>query len=612
MSIQIDVARISGFRGLHNVEIKLSRVTVLLGINNSGKTSVIKALQLALGDYSRYLADEDFHICENEKAQERIVVDLRFIPINNNKRSPEFSETWQAYFGDKIQSEVDGKQFVVIRTTARHDKIKGGYLVERYHLTQWPEKDNWMEACENSRNRIRSRLDAIPYISIEAQRDIATELKEKASFIGKILSSIEYNEQDVLELEQMVAEINRVAIEKSEPLKSLREHLDGLGRSVEMNGQSELTPFPKKIRDLSKRFGVSFGDSEKHSFSIEYHGMGTRSWASMLTVKAFIDLLQTAHKKEDEPFFPIVAAEEPENHLHPNAQRTLYDQLLGIPGQVIISTHSPYIAGVADLHELRYLKRTGPTVTVHQLQEEFEGDDCRKLRREVIHSRGELLFSKIIVLSEGETEEQVLPVLFEAYSKRTPFLCGVSFVGVHGSGARYLPFFILAKSFDIPVFVFSDGEEKIKKELEKNYKKVFNVDSIEDASNIVVLEGTDFEGYLLDNGYQTIIETSIVACEENENYINEWIRTKNGTVKGSAITDKPKCSTCHQPIYEPIVRDYHGDSGRKEALLDILQKKKPMYAKAIAENLAILPKDQFPGKITQLFDGILCLIGGAL
>ena len=60
MSIQLDTVRICGFRGIANLEITLPKVTVLLGQNNSGKTSVIKALQLALGDYSRYLSDEDF------------------------------------------------------------------------------------------------------------------------------------------------------------------------------------------------------------------------------------------------------------------------------------------------------------------------------------------------------------------------------------------------------------------------------------------------------------------------------------------------------------------------------------------------------------------------
>ncbi|MDC9567309.1 ATP-dependent endonuclease, partial [Pseudoalteromonas sp. GAB2316C] len=155
----------------------------------------------------------------------------------------------------------------------------------------------------------------------------------------------------------MVAEINKEAIKKSEPLKELKSHLDNLNQSFSGSGRTELTPFPKKIRDLSKRFSVHFGDSEKSSFSMEYHGMGTRSWASMLAVKAFTELMAKKHRKEFEPFFPIIAAEEPEAHLHPNAQRTLFQQLEDTAGQTIISTHSPYLAGMSDLRDLRGLSK---------------------------------------------------------------------------------------------------------------------------------------------------------------------------------------------------------------------------------------------------------------
>lgn len=192
---------------------------------------------------------------------------------------------------------------------------------------------NWQDARVNNKNRLGKRLEFVPFIPIDAQRDIHSELKEKSSFVGRVLSSVEYDDKDVAELERMVAEINKEAIEKSEPLKRLKNHLDNLNQSFEGSGQTELTPFPKKIRDLSKRFSVNFGESDKSSFSMEYHGMGTRSWASMLTVKAFTELLVKNHEEEAEPFFPIMAAEEPEAHLHPNAQRTLYRQLVDALGK---------------------------------------------------------------------------------------------------------------------------------------------------------------------------------------------------------------------------------------------------------------------------------------
>ena len=119
MGILLDRVRISGFRAIANIEITLPKVTVLLGQNNAGKTSLIKAIQLALGDYARFLSEEDFYINQHDIAQEEIKVDLRFVPFENDKHLLEFSEIWQQKFGDQIQSSVDGQQFVAIRTIAK-------------------------------------------------------------------------------------------------------------------------------------------------------------------------------------------------------------------------------------------------------------------------------------------------------------------------------------------------------------------------------------------------------------------------------------------------------------------------------------------------------------
>ena len=61
MTILIDTVRIANFRGIKEVEVNLSPTTLLVGANNAGKTSFLKALHLALGADSRTLPKEDFH-----------------------------------------------------------------------------------------------------------------------------------------------------------------------------------------------------------------------------------------------------------------------------------------------------------------------------------------------------------------------------------------------------------------------------------------------------------------------------------------------------------------------------------------------------------------------
>lgn len=539
MTIQVDVVRICGFRGVSNIELTLPRVTVLLGQNNAGKTSVIKALQLALGDYSRYLSDEDFHIGEDEKKQETITVDVRFIAVEGAARALEFTEEWQQEFGDKIQAEADGKQFVAMRTIVKPDRVKGGYIIERYHMDAWPEYVGWQNVHVNNRNRIGKRLDSIPYISIDAQRDIHNELKEKSSFIGRVLSSVEYDEKDVSELEQMVAKINEEAIGKSESLRQLKAHLDDLNQSFNGSGKTELTPFPKKIRDLSKRFSVHFGESDKNSFSMEYHGMGTRSWASMLTVKAFTEITARNHEKEAEPFFPILAAEEPEAHLHPNAQRTLFQQLHDNLGQVIISTHSPYLVGMSDINNLRGLIRSSTEIKSTQLIEGLDPEDLNILQREIMRFRGELLFSKALVLFEGVTEEQIIPAMFSAYFGKSAFALGVNCISV--SGKNYPPFVKMAISFGIPVCIVSDNDGNTKGEVESQIEKIKQGTSLllnSDTFFITYLShGNDIEAELVKViGMRDEIVEALVKAETRGSDNERYVEAKTREV--TALTDE--------------------------------------------------------------------------
>jgi putative ATP-dependent endonuclease of OLD family len=333
---------------------------------------------------------------------------------------------------------------------------------------------------------------------------------------------------------------------------------------------------------------------------MEYHGMGTRSWASMLTVKAFTDLMAAKHEKEAKPFFPILATEEPEAHLHPNAQKTLYRQLAESKGQVIVSTHSPYLAAMADQSELRYLKKSSDIIVAQHLGPQLETEDRRRLQREVIHSRGEILFSKALVLCEGETEEQVLPILFKKYFGNDAFVLGLNFIGVGGSGKKYHPFLTFAKEFSIPIFIFSDGEELAIKGLKKSYEIVFGETDITKCPNITILDNTDFEGYLISSRYKPTIEAAIKELD-GADAIEKWIVQKHGTSAGREKTSDPSCPTCKQPIYANVLRDYKSSDGYDQALIDILDSSKPKYAPVIADKLCELEReylfswDKIPG-----------------
>ncbi|MCY4001748.1 MAG: AAA family ATPase [Bacteroidetes bacterium] len=506
MSILIDRVRISGFRGLKDIEINLSRITLLLGVNNSGKTSIIRALQLALGNYSRYLSNDDFHIDSNDIRCEKIIVDLRIIPLNiQGMRKENFMEDWVDEFGNYLRSEaIDGKpekyQFLAMRTVAYPDPIKGGFSVDHFVLDQWVPFSLWQSVESKNDNRINRRFESIPFISVDAQRDIHQELRDRTSFIGKILSAVQYENTDVSELETLIASINEKAVAKSEPLRILKNQLDTMNQSADGDGIAEITPIPKKMRDLAKRFSIHFGDSDKNLFSMEYHGMGTRSWASMLAFKAFVELKAEIYQREHKAFNPIIALEEPESHLHPNAQRTLYQQLKNNPNsQVVVSTHSPYLPAISSLSEIRMLKKTHTGVQANSLIDDLNEWEVTKLRTKIIRHKGDIFFSKILILVEGETEENLIPGMFKLYSGSHLFEKGIDCIGV--GGKEYRPFLIFALSYDIPVCIISDNDKNTKSEVELQISKIqneYDFDMTEKNFSLEFLgEGKNLENELL-------------------------------------------------------------------------------------------------------------------
>ena len=82
MSILINEVRVAGFRGLENIQVSLEHTSILTGMNNTGKTSFLKALQLALGN-RQFISQDDFFI-HGSSISEKIIIDLLIVPIDND------------------------------------------------------------------------------------------------------------------------------------------------------------------------------------------------------------------------------------------------------------------------------------------------------------------------------------------------------------------------------------------------------------------------------------------------------------------------------------------------------------------------------------------------
>ena len=531
MDIFIDRVKIANFRAIKQLEVSLAPFTVLVGTNNSGKTTFLRALHLALGEGRKFVSKEDFHIDEGVAAEE-IVIDIRIVPVDDEcKRSKNFGDPW--FPGIFLESQICNEndyEYIACRTRIVPDTRKsGGYSFERINLKQWDNSSSWPDKSQE--NGKTQTFDAIPLYFIDAQRDILQDLRDKGSFLGRLSSQIQFDKNKIVEIEKLLADLNSSIVNDSQVLKHLADRLAELSDTIgTKRADIEITPIHKKIRDIGKGLNIHLAEGEAESLPLDYHGMGTRSWASLLAVKAFVSWEVQESRKNEEPFHSILALEEPESHLHPNAQRHLFSQISLMDGQKIISTHSPFIASKSHLTDIRHFYRTAAGLVVGQVS---ETDDIKKVEREIMNTRGELLFAKAVVLCEGLTEEQMLPIFAQEHWKKSHFENGICFAGT-GSGKNYKVFISFCRSFHIPWFILGDSEADIVQRLDKALAEL-GLQESEESSNIILLPNRQkIETYLIAQGYQPDLKKAIFEfeMEKNDGANDQYRKKKKNEING--------------------------------------------------------------------------------
>jgi putative ATP-dependent endonuclease of the OLD family len=178
----------------------------------------------------------------------------------------------------------------------------------------------------------------------------------------------------------------------------------------------------------------------------------------------------------------IFAMEEPENSLHPKAQR----QLLGViqeissVNQVIVTTHSPVFIDRSKYESNILLTRTASGNTIAKV---FEPTDIQEVRVDLgIRASDALLKGggNCAVLVEGSTEEDGFPIFLQKLGF-SEFELGIAIIKMGGSDyPKVRGICSLLKSYDIPCVVVLDkdaqqtSDDLLRQPLDlPNLKKVF-------------------------------------------------------------------------------------------------------------------------------------------
>ena len=94
-----------------------------------------------------------------------------------------------------------------------------------------------------------------------------------------------------------------------------------------------------------------------------------QSLSVIFLFQAFVEHLLAELYEPDSS--PLLALEEPETHLHPQAARTLWMHVKNLPGQKLITTHSPYFVQHVPFRDLRLVRLTENGTEVRWLPASF-------------------------------------------------------------------------------------------------------------------------------------------------------------------------------------------------------------------------------------------------
>jgi putative ATP-dependent endonuclease of the OLD family len=566
--LALSAVRIQDFRGLQDLCTPLDRLTVLIGENNAGKTSLLQALAVMFGE-SRPSAD-DFYVGQDGMRAVRLVIDVRLKPAEGT----EFDDGMRARFKGAIQFP-DGSsdsEYIVVRGTGRVDPVDGGLSLERRFLKGWACSRVEAEKLQVLPDRVGPHhLELVAFFLLDAKRDLVDELRARNSHWGRLLSELEIPVDAKAAIEKQLDELSRDIIKSSPILGDIKKELqtvrDALSSSV---SEVAISPLPGRVEEMARGVDVLLRPPCGTLLPMRLHGQGARSLAAVMVFKSFIQRRVGA----SQTFRPLVVAafEEPESHLHPQAHRAMFHLIAGLDAQTIVSTHSPYVVRVVeDIHAIRLLRRTGDggvrcTLVPRKVAGKpvFSDEELVQIRKFVLRNNGEVLFARVVVVSEGDTEDLALPVFSRHHWQKDHGALGVSFARTDGAqSGKHVVLFL--DRLEIPWVLFADGDTAGKyavAAIEKALSRSLSADEL-----VQLPTDASFETYLLNEGYREALECAIADAH------------------GSSALSDYRDMNDGQKLSKSELRDYQTAGWERRLVLDYCRSRKGTFGQDLASGI---------------------------
>jgi putative ATP-dependent endonuclease of OLD family len=161
-------------------------------------------------------------------------------------------------------------------------------------------------------------------------------------------------------------------------VKSQTRSLETPVAARDRDGSVDLRLVPLKSWDLlSKAEIILRNEPDWPWLPLQRQGQGVQSLSVIFLFQSFVEhLLAELYESESTA---VLALEEPETHLHPQAARTLWTRVSALPGQKVITTHSPYFVQHVPFRDLRLVRLTENGTEIRWLKPSFSAQVLFKL-----------------------------------------------------------------------------------------------------------------------------------------------------------------------------------------------------------------------------------------
>ncbi len=451
----ISKLKIRNYKNFYKCSINLEKnVTTIIGENGTGKTNLFYALKQLLDRNNRHFFEENDFSYELDKPNGHwIIICVYFKDVPNSEEIPEavsfnaneknetvytlifrpnkiIRNNLYALSKEYLEAKDDEEKIVKkiqLEEFINNIDIKNDYEIKRTVGTifDFIDDENYKKIVGDFDNYIfpspddvqedstqigdKDDFDLTRFVNvtfIPAIRDVNSELIKDGNFFEKMLATIS---EDIDETKWSMIKQNFNII--NEQLKNIKEFTkltddifgmmnDTVGSSFSGDMFLDVS-VPEDKNKVIKYFTLK-GKVENHLINLYNKSLGENN----IIYFALKMLQNTYFKGHTKRLFNLLIIEEPESHLHKHLQQTFLSGIgKTLDTQILLSTHSVHISEACNISSMIVLGKKGEkSCEIYSPSNQLEKDEIRYLERYLDSVRSPILFSKSVMLVEGDAE----------------------------------------------------------------------------------------------------------------------------------------------------------------------------------------------------------------